>query len=185
MNWVDKIREQHIDTLMQQLAAKPHRKRIMHLNDIGSIGLVVQCQSDKDKLTISQFHTLLKKRGTTLRIIEPPSNKEEQTDKYGLPKMEYLQPFIKYHYDLLIDAVTDGSLFGPFVTLNTSSNLRVGYSNEGKARPADGSAQPPATTTPERYRDIYDLLILGNEEFELSRYLPNILEYLIQIRKTD
>jgi hypothetical protein len=48
----------------------------MHLNDIGSIGLVVQCQSDKDKLTISQFHTLLKKRGTTLRIIEPPSNKE-------------------------------------------------------------------------------------------------------------
>lgn len=183
MSLVDKIREQHIDTVMQELAAKPHRKRIMHLNDIGSIGLIVHCQTDRDTVTLSQFHTLLKKRGTTLRTILPPAS-EEQTDKYGLPKAEYLQPFTKYHYDLLIDATTDDTLFGPYVTLNTSSNLRVGYCGEDPNTTLPNGL--PTTACPSRrYRDIYDLLILGKEQFELSRYLPNILEYLVQIRKTE
>ena len=173
MNLADKIRAQHIDNIMQTLAAKPHRKRIMHLNDIGSIGLIVSKPdtdpaTDKDRITISQFNTLLKKRGITLRIVTPPAA-EEQTDKYGLPRPDYLQDFTSYHYDLLIDATADNGLFGPYVTLSTSSNLRAGYSN--------------GETGDKPYSHIYDLLIIGKQPLDLATYLPNILQYLVQIRK--
>lgn len=177
MALADKIRTQHIDNIMQTLAAKPHRKRIMNLNDIASIGLIVQHLNatpdtanitDKDRITISQFNTLLKKRGIQLRIIEHPAN-QESTDKFGLPRPDYLLTFTKYHYDLLIDATTDDSLFGPYVTLSTSSTLRVGYINN--------------ITSDKPYSQIYDLLIIGKEPLNLATYLPNILQYLTQIRK--
>lgn len=177
MALADKIRTQHIENIMQTLAAKPHRKRIVNLNDIGSIGLIVQRlnatpdianESDKDRITISQFNTMLKKRGIQLRIIEHPAS-QEMTDKFGLPRPDYLLSFTKYHYDMLIDATTDDGLFGPYVTLSTSSSLRVGYINN--------------VTGDKPYSQIYDLLIIGKEPLDLATYLPNILHYITQIRK--
>lgn len=100
-----------------------------------------------------------------------PPNLEQQLDKYGLPKTELIQPFTNYHYDLLINATPADDTFGLFVTLNSSSNLRVAYHD---------------TTFP--LSDItlatYDLIIRGNGPIVLSQYLLNLLNILVQIRKT-
>ena len=211
MSLTDKLRTQHIETIMQTLAAKPHRKRIMHLDDISSIGLILppaanppdtDTHADKDRITLSQFNTLLKKRSTPLRTIRQPAS-QDQTDKNGLPRTDYLQPFTSYHYDLLIDATGGNNLFGPYVTLCTSSCLRVGYSMipptpEGNEKSINEShlsntvknptfnlqlVRADAGICPYNLNDIYDLLILGRHPLDLATYLPNILQYLVQIRK--
>lgn len=171
MNPVEKIREQHRTALLQGLAAKPHRKRIMHLDDIRSIGIIVHNLNDDEQITLTQFsHHMTTNRGTMVRKLEINGNPEEQLDKYGIPKVDH-QLFTSYHYDLLIDATPTNDIFGLFVTLNASSNLRVIYYD---------------TTQP--IQDIilstYDLIIRGEGPLVLSKYLTDILNYLIQIRKT-
>ena len=193
MGLTDKIRVQHIEKKLQELVAKPHRKCIMHLNKLKYIGLIVQNPTDKDKTTISQFHKMLEKRSIQLRTIEQPQNNEEHTDKYGLPKENYLEPFTRYHYDLIIDATSDNSLFGAYVTLSTSSNLRVGYCNQNEKSECGNEGTPYGQTTvsaPTTHsninilkNDIYDLTIIGKGSLDLSTYLTEILKYLVQIRK--
>ena len=170
MSVVDKIREQYKVNMMQELKVKPHRKRIMHLDDIRSIGIIAKCPTDAEQITISQFTHHMNNRGSMVRKIELPQNAEELLDKYGLPKPEFMQLFTSYHYDLLIDTTTGDDLFGPYVTLNTSSSLRVGYGGDN----SQGHKS---------YVEIYDLIILGKEPFELSKYLTHILEYLVRIKK--
>ncbi len=170
MSVVDRIREQNKANMMQELKLKPHRKRIMHLDDIRSIGIIAKCPTDSEQITISQFTHHMNNRGSMVRKIELPQNAEELLDKYGLPKAEFMQLFTSYHYDLLIDTTIGDDLFGPYVTLNTSSSLRVGYGgNNGQGQKSN--------------IDIYDLIILGNGPFELSEYLTHILEYLVRIKK--
>lgn len=185
MNVVERIREQYKANIMQQLVAKTHRRRIVNLDDVRSIGLIARCPSDADQVTLSQFTHHMANRGCMVRKIELPPNAEELLDKYGLPKQEFMRLFTSYHYDVLIDTTTGSNLFGPFITLNASSSLRVGYGGTPPT-PQPGTlpgAEPDCD--PKCYLDIYDLIILGKEHFTLSRYLTNILEYLIQIRKIE
>ena len=71
MNPVEKIREQHRTALLQGLAAKPHRKRIMHLDDIRSIGIIVHNLNDEEQITLTQFsHHMTTNRGTMVRKLE-------------------------------------------------------------------------------------------------------------------
>ena len=92
-----------------------------------------------------------------------------------------MQLFTSYHYDVLIDTTTGNDLYGPYVTLNASSSLRVGYGGAPPATAPGTSAEKPA---PKAYLNIYDLIILGNQPYELSHYLTNILEYLVMIKKS-
>lgn len=100
-----------------------------------------------------------------------PPNLEQQLDKYGLPKPELTQPFTNYHYDLLINATPADDTFGLFVTLSSSSNLRVAYHD---------TTHP----LPDSIQSVYDLIIRGNGPIVLSQYLPNLLNILVQIRKS-
>ncbi len=95
---------------------------------------------------------------------------EQQLDKYGLPKPELTQLFTSYHYDLLINATPTDNLFGLYVTLAASSNLRVAY-------------QDTSLPTQDITLSTYDLIIRGNGPIVLSRYLPDLLNILMQIRK--
>ena len=80
MNPVEKIREQHRTALLQGLAAKPHRKRIMHLDDIRSIGIIVHNINDEEQITLTQFsHHMTTNRGTMVRKLEINGNPEEPT----------------------------------------------------------------------------------------------------------
>ena len=105
MNPVEKIRDQHRAQLLQQLAAKPHRTRIVHLHDIRTIGIITPYPTDEEQVTLSQFMHHMSQNGSMVRKIEMPPNIEQQLDKYGLPKPELTQPFTNYHYDLLINAI--------------------------------------------------------------------------------
>lgn len=170
MNPVDRIRNNYKSNLLFDLAAKPHRKRIMHLDDIRTIGIITHAPSEEEQVTISQFTHHMTNRGSMVRKIEIPSVADEILDKYGLPKPDFTRLFTSYHYDLLIDATPFDDPFGIYVTLISSSSLRVGYVD------ASQSEQDINTAT-------YDLIIRGDGPCRLSKYLTDLLNYLIQIRK--
>ncbi len=170
MNPVEKIRDQHRTAVLQQLAAKPHRARIMHLHKIRTMGLVTLSPTDEEQVTITQFMHHMGENGSVVRKLEMPPNMEQQLDKYGLPKPELTQLFTSYHYDLLINATPTDNLFGLYVTLAASSNLRVAY-------------QDTSLPTQDITLSTYDLIIRGNGPIVLSQYLPDLLNILMQIRK--
>lgn len=184
MSVVDKIREQYKTNLMQELVAKPHRRRITHLDEVRNIGIIARELSDSEQITLSQFTHHMTNRGSMVRKIELPHNSGELLDKYGLPRPEFTQLFTSYHYDVLIDTTTGSDPYGPFVTLSASSSLRVGYGGTPPLPQTDNPKYPDPAAQPKSYLNIYDLIILGNSPFDLSTYLTNILQYLIQIRKT-
>ena len=170
MNPVEKIRENQKANLLHDLAAKPHRKRIIHLDLIKSIGVIAKCLSDDEQITLSQFTHHMSQRGIQVHKIELPVNAEELLGKYGFPKPDFIQQFTSYHYDLLIDTTPSSDTFGLYITLNTSSSLRVAYEN----------IEQPRTGLE---LESYDFIIRGHGECELSSYLTNILNYMINIKK--
>ena len=143
----------------------------MHLDNIRSIGVIVHAPTDEEQVTLSQFTHHMTNRGAMVRKIEMPPNADQLLDKYGIPKQEFTQLFTSYHYDLLIDATSTDDLFGLYVTLNTSSSLRVAYQD---------TTQPMQDIT----FSTYDLIIRGEGPFVMSKYLTDLLNYLVQIKKT-
>ena len=170
MKAVNIIREQHRLATLQQLAAKPHRTRIVHLDNIRSIGIILSCLTDEEQVTVSQFMHHMTDRGIMVRKIELPANAETLLDKQGFPKQEFTQLFTSYHYDLLINATPTDDLFGLYLSLSSSSNLRVAY-------------QDTTFPTQDITLSTYDLLIRGNGPLILSQYLTDLLNILLQIRK--
>lgn len=155
---------------LQDLVARPHRKRIVHLDNIRSIGIIAHDLTEEEKVTLGQFTNVMTNRGTIVRKIELPANAEPLLDKLGFPKSDFTQLFTTYQYDLLIDITPPNDIFGLFVTLTASSNLRAGYID---------------TTMPtdKLFVDAYDFIIRGQGSYTLAEYLTEILNYLTQIRK--
>lgn len=170
MNPVDKIREQRRQNTLQELVARPHRKRIVHLDQIRSIGIIAHNLSEEEKVTLGQFANVMTNRGTLVRKIELPAVSENLLDKLGFPKSDFTQLFTTYQYDLLIDITPSHDLFGLYITLTTASSLRVGYMDTTLA-------------TNKLYVDAYDFIIRGEGPCDLTQYLTEILNYLTQIRK--
>lgn len=170
MNPVDKIREARRQNTLQELVARPHRKRIVHLDDIRSIGIIAHNLNEEERMTLGQFVNVMTNRGTIVRKIELPAESETLLDKLGFPKSDFTQLFTTYQYDLLIDITPSGDLFGLYTILTTASSLRVGYVD---------------TTLPTNklYIDTYDFIIRGEGPCNLTHYLTEILNYLTQIRK--
>jgi len=170
VNPVDKIREQRRLNTLQELVARPHRKRIVHLDNIRTIGIVAHNLSEEDRHVLAQFSNVMTNRGTIVRKIELPTDDVNLLDKLGFPKSDFTQLFTTYQYDLLIDITPPNDIFGLFVTLTASSNLRAGYID---------------TTMPtdKLFVDAYDFIIRGQGSYTLAEYLTEILNYLTQIRK--
>lgn len=170
MNPVDKIREQRRLKELQELATRPHRKRIVHLDNIRLIGIVANNLSEDEQYTLGQFTNSMSKRHIIVHKIELPADADSVLDKRGLPKSEFSKLFTTYQYDLLIDVTPTNDLFGLYLTLITASNLRVGYFD---------------TTLPtdKLFIDAYDFIIRGEGPLSLTEYLTQILNYLTQIRK--
>ena len=172
MNPVDKIRDQHRNTQLQQLLVKSHRSRIMHLYDIRSMGIITLASTKEEKEILSLFLKHMTQNGSTVRVIEMPANIEQILDKYGLPKQDLIKNFTSYHYDLLIDATPTDNIFGLYVTLSSSSYLRVAY-------------QDITLPTQDITVAAYDLIIRGNGPMVLSSYLTDLLDILMKIRKKN
>ncbi len=156
--------------MLNVMAARPHRRRIVPLDQLRSIGIIAHNLSADDQVTVGQFCQHMTNRGVMVRKIELPEFADDILDKYGFPKPDFSQLFSCYNYDLLIDTTPTNDLFGLYVTLNTNSNLRVVY-HDTTQKLSDIN-----TTT-------YDLIIRGEGPCVMTKYLTDLLSYLVQIRK--
>ncbi len=156
--------------MLQELAARPHNKRIVHLDSIRSVGVIVHNLSQEENVTLSQFTNVMTSRGAIVRKIELPAESESLLDKLGLPKADFTRLFTTYQYDILIDATPCGDIFGLYITLVTASSLRIGY--------IDTTIDADRLLT-----DAYDLIIRGQGPGTLMGYLTEILNCLTRIRK--
>lgn len=170
MNPVDKIRELRKQNMLATLVARPHRRRIVPLDQYRSIGLIAHNLSDQDQLTLDQFTQHMTQRGVMVRKIVLPQFADEYLDKYGFPKPDFSQFFSSYTYDMLIDTTPMNDNFGLYVTLSTDSHLRVAYHD-----------------TTEHISEIslaaYDLIIRGEGPCQMAKFLTDLMSYLVQIRK--
>lgn len=156
--------------MLNALAARPHKRRIVHLDQLRSVGLIVNNPSAEEEVVMEQFNRLMTSRGVMMRKIVLPQLTEDLLDKYGFPKSEHTLLFTSYNYDMLIDATPTDDVFGLYVTLSTNSSLRVGYHD---------------TTMPLNRisENAYDLIIRGEGPMVMHQYINNLLSYLTQIRK--
>ena len=155
---------------MRNLAALPRKRRIFHLDDVRSIGLILHAVSEEEKMTVDHFVHHMNARGCMVRKIEMLANDENNIDKNGLPKAGFLQFFSSYHYDLLIDTTPNEDLFGLYATLTTKADLKCAYQDTT----ADFSTISTAA---------YDFIIRGEGPCTIENLLTEILSYLVQIRK--
>lgn len=170
MNPVDKIREQRKQNMLNVMAARPHKRRIVPLDQLRSIGLIASNLSNEDEIVFEQFVRAMQNRGLMVRKIVLPQFCDDLIDKYGFPKSEFSLLFTSYNYDLLIDTTPTNDIFGLYITLNANSNLRVCYHD---------------TTVPMQrlVENTYDLIIRGEGPILLQQYLTQVLNYLTKIRK--
>lgn len=156
--------------MLQELVARPHHKRIAHLDSIRSVGIIAHNLSQEEEQTLNQFTGVMTSRGAIVRKIELPADGEALLDKLGLPKADFTRFFTTYQYDILIDITPCGDLFGLYITLTTASSLRIGYIDT-------------ASDTDRLFTDAYDLIIRGQGPRSLTGYLTEILNCLARIKK--
>lgn len=152
------------------MAARPHHRRIVNLDQLRSIGIIAHNLTEEDEVALAQFTHHMTNRGMMIRKIVLPEYADDLLDKFGFPKPEFSLLFTSYNYDLLIDATPMNDVFGLYVSLNTTSNLRTKYYD---------------TTQPMQDINLstYDLILRGEGPCPLSKYLTDLLNYLVQIRK--
>lgn len=170
MNPLDLIREQRRNAILQGLAVRPRKRCIINLDKIRSIGIVTHGLSDDDITAIEQFSHHMTARGTMVRKLDLPMNADNMIDKYGLPKSDFTVFFTSYQYDLLINATPTDDLFGLYVTLSTSSSLRVVHHD----------TTLPLSRTAE---EAHDLILRGDGPWDLTHLLTQLITFLSQIRK--
>lgn len=170
MKLLDSIVSQRQARVLQSLALLPHHRRILNLDDIKSIGIIAHNLDETELSTLNQFSCHMILRGIDVEKIEMPANAESILDHNGLPQLQFIYPFVRNHYDVIIDTTPHADPFGLFVSLKSSSCLRIGYLD------SDAPHSPVAEAT-------YDFIIRGSGPRNLQLFLTNILTYLTQIRK--
>lgn len=164
------IKEQHRLRTLQRLASLPRRKKIMHLDDIRSIGIVARALSKEDLVTLTQFTRHMTNRGIKVTTIELPADNATVLDHNGLPTTDFIAFFVKEHYDMLVNVTTADDPFGLYVTMRSKALLRVAY---------DDTTQLLSPLV----EQCYDLFLRGRGPRVLAEYLTQLLTYLTQIRK--
>lgn len=170
MKILDSIVSQRQARVLQSLTLLPHQRRIMNLDDIRSIGLITHLTDETETATLNQFSGHMILRGIKVEKIDLPADADTLLDRDGLPLVQFVYPFVRNHYDLLIDTTHHADSFGLFVSLKSNTFLRVGYIDTSEP------CNPIAEAT-------YDLIIQGAGPRNMLQYLTDILTYLTQIRK--
>lgn len=170
MKILDNIVIQRQYRVLQSLTLLPHQRCIMNLDDIRSIGIIAHNLDETEQATLNQFSGHMILRGIEVEKIELPTDADTLLDRDGLPLVQFIYPFARNHYDLLIDTTHYNDSFGLFVSLKSNTYLRAGYQD---------STQPHNPVV----EATYDLIIRGAGPRNLLQYLTDILTYLTQIRK--
>ena len=169
--------------IIRDLKATPRDKRIDNIEEVKSIGVICQLDTEQNWNVLYHFAKVMENQGKHVSIIAiQPKDQElsfvithQATYKcrigtdfnvWGLPNEESIRPFVSQHFDLLIDTIGEENFFSQYIALRTEANLKVVY-----ATPAEDPTE------------VYDLIIRGDGQVELKGFFNNVIEYLSMIKK--
>ena len=172
MKLIEYIHRKQREKTLARMAAVAHPKRLPALDDVRSIGIVLDNQlTEEEQYTLKLFNEHMNKRDIVVGLYRLPANDDkENRSRNGFPTLTHLSTFTSHTYDLLIAAtsvVDDSTLFA---VLNTPAHLRVAYDN------TELLPYPLATAT-------FDLFIRGKGTCTMTSYLREILMILTNIKK--
>jgi hypothetical protein len=167
--------------IIRDLKSAPRAKRIDNIDEVKSIGVICQLDTEQNWNILYHFAKVMESQGKKVRIIALQGENinfvvthqatticRTKTDInfWGLPSWDSIKEFADCHYDLLIDTIGQENFFSQYLALRTDASLKVVY-----ATPAEDPTE------------VFDLIIRGDGHVELKGFFNNIIEYLGMIKK--
>ena len=167
--------------IIRDLKATPRDKRIDNIEEVKSIGVICQLDTEQNWNVLYHFAKVMEKQGKKVNIIAIQDDDinfvvthqatticRSKTDLnfWGLPSWDSIKDFSDRHYDLLIDTIGEENFFSQYLALRTPASLKVVY-----ATPSEDPSE------------VFDLIIRGDGHVELKGFFNNIIEYLGMIKK--
>ena len=167
--------------IIRDLKAAPRDKRIDNIQEVRTIGLICQLDTEQNWNILYHFAKVMENQGKKVHLIalqdegisfvvthQSTTICRAKTDInfWGLPSNDSIKEFTSRHYDLLIDTIGDENFFSQYIALRTDASLKIVY-----ATPAEDPTE------------VFDLIIRGDGHVELKSFFNNIIEYLGMIKK--
>ena len=167
--------------IIRDLKAAPRDKRIDNIQEVRSIGVICQLDTEQNWNILYHFAKVMENQGKKVHLIalqdqdinfvvthQYTSICRSKTDInfWGLPSNSSIEDFTSRSYDLLIDTIGDENFFSQYIALRTTASLKIVY------------ATPTEDPT-----EVFDLIIRGDGHVELKSFFNNIIEYLGMIKK--
>lgn len=156
--------------ILNGMALEPHRKEILHFDNISTIGIVTHAMEFDETVRLDQFIQAMERNRKKVSIISLTGNEQAVTDKLGLPLPEFIYDFVHRKYDLLMDMTGGYDAFGLYMSLASQTKLRVGYQDSTM------QGHPIAQKT-------YDLIIQGAGPMQVDSYIKSMSDILHMIKK--
>lgn len=177
------IKEKRRRKIICDLKVAPRKKRIDNIDEVRTIGVICRLTDEHSWNIIHHFAKVMESQGKTVRIMALLPKEQDlsfvithqdtyicrsksDTNFWGLPSNDSIQPFIEHQYDLLIDTIGEENFFAQYIALRTDASLKVVY-----ATPSEDPS------------DVFDLIIRGDGRLELKSFFNNVIEYLSMIKK--
>lgn len=180
----DYIKKFRQDRELKRLKGMARNKKIENLEQVRNIGIVFEVGDESQWNILYHFVKAMEKTQKKVSMIgyqhantelsyiithaqTTICHEKEDFTFWNLPKEEVIEPFVRKHYDLLIDITYERTFFSQYVTLRSLADLKVAYA-EDEAGAKD---------------DIFDMTIRGDGPMDLKDYLNNVVNYLNMIKK--
>lgn len=178
LEFIKNIRRKQI---IRDLKSAPREKRIDNIQEVHSIGVICQLDTEQNWNILYHFAKVMENQGKSVHIIamqnqdinfvvthQATSICRAKTDInfWGLPSSDSIKHFSSQHFDLLIDTIGEENFFSQYIALRTPASLKIVY------------ATPTEDPT-----EVFDLIIRGDGRVELKSFFNNIIEYLGMIKK--
>ena len=145
--------------IIRDLKAAPRDKRINNIQEVQSIGVICQLDTEQNWNILYHFAKVMENQGKKVHLIalqdegisfvvthQSTTICRAKTDInfWGLPSNDSIKEFTSRHYDLLIDTIGDENFFSQYIALRTTASLKIVY------------ATPTEDPT-----EVFDLIIRG------------------------
>ena len=167
--------------IIRDLKAAPRDKRINNIQEVQSIGVICQLDTEQNWNILYHFAKVMESKGKKVYIIALQDENidfvvthqatticrlKDDLNFWGIPSWDSIKSFAEREYDLLIDTIGEENFFSQYVALRTPARLKTVY------------ATPSEDPT-----EVFDLIIRGDGRVELKSFFNNIIEYLGMIQK--
>lgn len=183
----ENIKKRRQDKILRLLSGVARSKCIAHFDNLQHIGVIFNVGSEQEWNAIYAFVREMEQKKKQVWCIGFQRDKQEidyvfthpQTSIchekkdftfIGVPKEGVTDAFTSRHYDLLIDLTANHEFFSLFIAGKSLADLKCTYLNTNE----------PASPLLEK---IYDLLIRGDEQLDITNFIGQIKHYLNMIQK--